>query len=129
MSTVATDDAAREIGRLRAALVRICEMFEDGWPVDEIRAHAEAAAEVPIPHAYRCHLCGITCRWPGELDDHLRFTHWDGHPDPDDCPHLEEDEQVEWVNGALDESRERDREMIAGKLRAYLDHWDERRAA
>jgi hypothetical protein len=32
--------------------------------------------DAPLELPYQCRTCGLRFEWPGQLDDHERFTHW-----------------------------------------------------
>jgi hypothetical protein len=59
---------------LRSALVRVAELLDDG-AVDEAGAFARSALRRPSRRrGFRCDRCGLTFRFPGQLDDHRRLT-------------------------------------------------------
>jgi hypothetical protein len=70
-----------EAARLRATLLRISELCEDGASLDEIHAFAVAALEPPPVDRCRCPFCHVRFEWPGLLDTHVQFRH---STDPDD---------------------------------------------
>jgi hypothetical protein len=59
----------------RAAIVRALEALEvgDQWEACEILL--AALEDVVLPRRFNCRICGLRFTWPGELDDHLRFSH------------------------------------------------------
>ena len=63
----------REAARLRAALVRVTELLEDGAP-EEALTFARAAAASPQRGRNACPHCGLNFCWPGERDHHLQVT-------------------------------------------------------
>jgi hypothetical protein len=66
---------------LRESLVRAAEALEDGdvrYAAAILRDALESCGGEPIEtRRLLCPRCGLDCRWPGLLDHHLRFVHWD----------------------------------------------------
>jgi hypothetical protein len=57
-----------------ARVVRVREALEDGD--EQLARRTLAALEADLrPSAARCPECGIDCRWPGLLEEHLRLRH------------------------------------------------------
>jgi hypothetical protein len=75
-------EAARPAGvfdssNLRGAIIRALDALEIGnqWEATEILL--AALEDVDIPRRYECPKCGLRFCWPGELDEHLRWSHWE----------------------------------------------------
>jgi hypothetical protein len=75
-------EAARPAGvldftTLRGAIVRALDALEvcNYWEASEILL--AALEDVDIPRRFECPKCSLRFCWPGELDDHLRFSHWE----------------------------------------------------
>jgi hypothetical protein len=62
-------------------IVRLNEACEDG-DLELARAIARGLEETLTeanytpPPRFTCEKCGLRFAWPGELDDHLGFSHW-----------------------------------------------------
>jgi len=74
-------EAARPAGasdssNLHSAIIRALDGLEFGnvWEATEILL--AALEDVDLPRRFACPSCGLRFTWPGELDDHLRFSHW-----------------------------------------------------
>ena len=71
----------------RSRIERVREVIEDGRRRDgSLPGYVVAELVIMLdgleddltaqPIGVRCGNCGLRFRWPGELDDHLRFVHW-----------------------------------------------------
>ena len=68
---------ASESSSLRAAIIRALDALEVGNEREAEAILLAALEDVDVPRRYECPKCGLRVCWPGELDEHLRWSHWE----------------------------------------------------
>jgi hypothetical protein len=99
-----------------ARIVRAREALEDGDGDFAAQILADLEYELgglrnPL-RSFPCPQCGLGFPWPGDLDTHMRFVHFDEPVGSDDDPG-DDDPDAAWVNEILQAGREQDTDAIA----------------
>jgi len=60
----------------RLAIVAALEALEAGDQAYAVEILLGALEDGPSDRPYVCEACGLGFQWPGQLDHHQRFSHW-----------------------------------------------------